>query len=461
MKLNIRTSQIAGDLTTPVGLYLALRDRYPNALLLESSDYHSASDSSSYVCLDPIASFSIKGNEAEIAFSGQTKDRFAVNKSNFFGKFQDFIHTFQTDQTVPTAGLYGYIGYDMLQYFEDVQLNIRHEADFAHPAMVMSMYRFVLHLNHFNDSLTITEFIPEGEASQTGQLLAAISIQRNLSFPFALSGKLRSNTSDQQFMEMVARARQHCLRGDVFQMVVSRRYQVDYTGDDFNVYRALRRINPSPYLFYVDYGDYRLFGSSPESQLRIKEGKAILNPIAGTTRRTGNAAADAALAEKLNADPKENAEHAMLVDLARNDLSRSCANVQVETFRETQYFSHVIHLVSKVSGSLRKPGDYLRVIADTFPAGTLSGAPKVRAMQLIDILEPHSRGFYGGAVGFIGLNGEVNLAILIRTFLSIHHRLFMQAGAGVVAASTPENELQEVNNKLAALRMAIESIANA
>lgn len=455
MKLKLKILQTDGDLSTPVGLYLALRDRFAAALLFESSDYHSATDSSSFICLDPIASFRVVDNQIRISRSNEQELRITARKQEFINHLRAFLDSFETSVTVPTGGLYGYIGYDMLQYFEDVNLNIRHDADYTHPGMVMSAYRFVLHLNHFNESLTIYEFIPEGTDSQMDKLMAALRLQRNLRFPFGVSGAVESNMEDNFFLEMVSKAKQHCYRGDVFQLVVSRRFQVGYTGDDFNVYRALRRINPSPYLFYLDYGHYRIFGSSPESQLRIKEGKASLNPIAGTYRRTGNAASDAALAEKLSNDPKENAEHSMLVDLARNDLSRSCKDVNVETFKEVQYFSHVIHLVSKVSGTLRRPDDVLHVVADTFPAGTLSGAPKVRAMELIDAFEPQSRGFYGGAAGFIGFNGDVNLAILIRSFLSIHQKLYFQAGAGVVAASVPENELQEVNNKLAALNNAL------
>ncbi len=461
MKLNVRITQVAGDLTTPVGFYMALRDRFPPALLFESSDYHSASDSSSFVCLDPIASFKVVDKEVIIEKHGRIVGRHPLHRENFREVFGRFTSGLVPDADVPGGGLYGYIGYDMLCYFEDVDLHLQHDAVYAHPGMVMSAYRFVLHLNHFNDSLMIYEFIPEGQPSQLESLLAVLRLQRNISSPFGLKGEVISKINDESFLEMVRKARQHCFRGDVFQMVVSRRFYVDYFGDDFNVYRALRLINPSPYLFYLDFGYYRLFGSSPESQLRIHDGKAILNPIAGTYRRTGNAAADAALAEILSNDPKENAEHAMLVDLARNDLSRSCRDVEVEVLKETQYFSHVIHLVSRVSGKLRDKGDWLRVVIDTFPAGTLSGAPKVRAMQLIDAIEPHSRGFYGGAAGFVGFDGQVNFAILIRSFLSIRQRLYFQAGAGVVAASVPENELQEVNNKLEALRRALETATKA
>jgi anthranilate synthase component 1 len=324
--------------------------------------------------------------------------------------------------------------------------------------MIFALFRYVIHLNHFNDIMTIIEYIPEGESSTIGQLKVQIQNTRNNGFPFYTTGATETNITDETFIDMVQKAKYHCRRGDVFQMVLARRFSVSFKGDEFNVYRALRRINPSPYLYFFDYGNFRIFGSSPESQLKISNGKATLNPIAGTYRRTGNDIADKALAEKLSEDPKENAEHAMLVDLARNDLSRSCTNVKVETYKEVQFFSHVIHLVSKVTGKLKTHINPMKVIADTFPAGTLSGAPKHRAMQLIDQYENQSRGFYGGAVGFIGFNGDVNLAILIRSFLSKNNKLFFQAGAGIVNSSDEVSELQEVNNKLAALHKAIEEV---
>ena len=222
------------------------------------------------------------------------------------------------------------------------------------------------------------------------------------------------------------------------------------------LYRALRSINPSPYLFYFDFGGFRLFGSSPETHCRIEGRKATIDPIAGTTRRTGNRKQDEENARALRNDPKENAEHVMLVDLARNDLSRNCKDVHVDFFKDIQYYSHVIHLVSRVSGTLNDSANPIRTFIDTFPAGTLSGAPKVRALQIISELEPHNRGAYGGCIGFIGLDGSLNQAITIRTFVSRNGVLWFQAGGGIVAKSDEEKELQEVNNKLGALRTAIE-----
>jgi anthranilate synthase component 1 len=456
MKIKTDRFTTSADLHTPVGLYLALRDIYPGALLLESSDYHAASNSSSFICLMPLSSFSIRNANIEIREKDEIKRSMPASRESVLLHFDEFMQSFDLADMKKYDGIYGYIAYDSISYFEDIQLQKRMSADFQHPEMVFALYRYVIHMNHFNDIMTLTEYIPNDEQSTLAQLIAHIGRQHSNAFPFKTKGTAHSSISDDTFLGMVRHAKQHCRRGDVFQMVLSRRFSVAFTGDDFNVYRALRRINPSPYLFYFDYGDFRIFGSSPESQLIISNGNAILNPIAGTYRRTGDDAADKDLAEKLSRDPKENAEHAMLVDLARNDLSRSCRNVQVSTFKEVQYFSHVIHLVSKVIGECKPDVSATRLIADTFPAGTLSGAPKHRAMQLIDQYEQQSRGFYGGAAGFISFDGEVNLAILIRSFLSRNNTLFFQAGAGIVDASDESLEMQEVNNKLAALNKAIE-----
>lgn len=456
MRLNIKRIELPGDLYSPVGLYLNLRDIYPGALLLESADYHDSTNSSSFLCLLPLATIKLQNGSLNTIIHGKEQKLTVKDRESFEIAFDQFIRNFQQEGLKAGDGLYGYISYDAVQYFEDLSLNKRMNAHFAHPDMVFSMFRFVIKLNHFNDTLSITENIPEGETSEISQLINHLNNHRSVAFPFIPSGEIVSNLSDEQFLEMIAIAKNHCRRGDVFQVVLSRRFKTTFKGDDLNVYRALRRINPSPYLFYFDYGSYRIFGSSPESQLRISNGKATLNPIAGTYRRSGDETKDRKLASDLALDPKENAEHAMLVDLARNDLSRNCHNVEVKTYKEIQYFSHVIHLVSKVSGDLKNADDVISAIADTFPAGTLSGAPKHRAMQIIDALEPESRGYYGGAVGFVGFNGDVNMAILIRSFLSKNNTLYFQAGAGIVDASDAQSELQEVNNKLAALKKAIE-----
>ncbi len=455
MKLKIQRLQNSGDLHTPVGLYLALRDLYPGALLLESSDYHSAGNSSSYICLQPLSSIVIQQEKIEIRENSRTIFSLQLSAADVPKILGNYLQSFQQEGLTNGDGIYGYISYDAVRHFEDIELNKRMASNFEHPELIFSAFRFVIHLNHFNDTMNITEYCPEEEKTALPQLLAHIRQRPAPLFPFQTTGDTQSNLTDEHFLEMIRKAKTHCRRGDVFQVVLSRQYSVGFKGDDVNVYRALRRINPSPYLYYFDFGSFRIFGSSPESQIKIKDGVASLNPIAGTYRRTGNDKADEALAEQLSLDPKENAEHAMLVDLARNDLSRGCHNVQVATYKEVQFFSHVIHLVSKVTGEMKDPREAIRSITDTFPAGTLSGAPKHRAMQIIDALEPQSRGFYGGAVGFISFSGQVNLAILIRSFLSQNNQLFFQAGAGIVDASNIESELQEVNNKLAALHKAI------
>ncbi len=455
MKLKIQRLASSGDLHTPVGLFLALRDLYPGAILLESSDYHSAGNSSSYICLQPLSSIVIHHEKIDIKENSQTIFSAQLSTANVPKILSSYLESFQQEGITNGDGIYGYISYDAVRHFEDIDLNKRMDSNYEHPELIFSAFRFVIHLNHFNDTMNITEYRPEEEKTELPKLLAHIRQRPTPLFPFQTTGNTQSNLTDEQFLEMIRKAKTHCRRGDVFQVVLSRQFSVGFKGDDVNVYRALRRINPSPYLYYFDYGSFRIFGSSPESQIKIKDGIASLNPIAGTYRRSDNDKADEALAEQLSLDPKENAEHAMLVDLARNDLSRGCRSVEVATYKEVQFFSHVIHLVSKVTGEMKDSREVMRSITDTFPAGTLSGAPKHRAMQIIDALEPQSRGFYGGAVGFISFSGQVNLAILIRSFLSKNNRLFFQAGAGIVDASNIESELQEVNNKLTALHKAI------
>ncbi|MFD0993257.1 anthranilate synthase component I family protein [Tenacibaculum geojense] len=442
------------DTVTPVGLYLRLRDKYPNTLLLESSDYHSKEESYSFICIEPMVSFKADKDEFTIAVDTKEVAKHTIN-NNFNDLFTDFSNMISLDcdeKLKAFNGLYGYTTYDSVQYFETIKLS-NPDAPSAIPMMQYSFYRFVIAINHFNDEMQLLENLKEGEVSRIHEIETIIEAQTFNTQKFEINGDETSNVTSEEFIENVKKAKAHCKRGDVFQLVLSRQFQQQYKGDDFNVYRALRSINPSPYLFYFDYGSFKLMGSSPEAQIKINDGKAIINPIAGTFRRTGNMAEDIKLGKKLSDDKKETAEHVMLVDLARNDLSKHAENVTVEVFKEVQYFSHVIHLVSTVQGQLK--GDPIKIVGDTFPAGTLSGAPKYKAMQLIDQYENQSRGFYGGAVGILGLNGDVNLAIGIRSFVSKNNVLYYQAGAGIVIHSNEESELQEVNNKLAALKKAL------
>ncbi len=442
------------DTITPVGLYLRFRDKYANTLLLESSDYHSKEESFSFIAIDPLVTMKVEDHNFTVSKQGKIISESKINK-NFYTMFDGFSKSIALDcpaELKSFNGLYGYSTYDSVQYFENIQLNVK-DAPSKIPVMQYSFYRFIIAINHFNDEMTLIENIEEGRESRISEIETIIESQTFNTQKFEINGEETSNCTNNDFKEYVIKAKAHCKRGDVFQLVLSRQFQQKFKGDEFNVYRALRSINPSPYLFYFDYGSFKLMGSSPEAQIKINEGKAIINPIAGTFRRTGDIAEDIKLGKQLSEDKKETAEHVMLVDLARNDLSKHAENVKVEVFKEVQYFSHVIHLVSTVQGKIK--GNPIEIVGDTFPAGTLSGAPKYKAMQLIDTYENQSRGFYGGAVGIIGLDGSVNLAIAIRSFVSKNNVLYYQAGAGIVIHSDEEKELQEVNNKLAALKKAL------
>jgi anthranilate synthase component 1 len=463
-RINTRFKKLLADTLTPVSVYLQIRDRYANPILLESSDYHGHDNSYSYICCDPIATFSVtNGTLKQTLPNGEVSTKVLADGEKLVDQLESFSSRFQTSEQpfkFITSGLFGYIQYDGIGYFEDISLANTKESQV--PQIHYAVYRNMIVVDHFKNELYILEHYLEGEQGASGiDRIEMVLNNKNLpSYSFKLHGKETSNYTDIAFLDILSKGRDHCFKGDVFQIVLSRAFSTGFKGDEFNVYRALRSINPSPYLFYFDYGSYKVFGSSPEAQIIIKDDQATIFPIAGTFKRTGNDQADAELARKLFDDPKENSEHVMLVDLARNDLSRSSEKVNVEVFKEIQYYSHVIHLVSKVTGKLPKHTNPLQLVADTFPAGTLSGAPKYRAMQLIDGLENAPRGFYGGAIGFLGFNGDFNHAILIRSFVSENNRLRFQAGAGVVAKSSIESELQEVSNKLEALRAALRSAEN-
>ncbi|PCH54080.1 MAG: anthranilate synthase component I [Flavobacteriaceae bacterium] len=455
-KLKFKTiskTQLA-DTITPVGMYSKIRDKYANSLLLESSDYHSKEESFTFICVEPLITLKADKNTFSYLYKNKELDTKSIG-NNFYNIFEAYSKTIEIDckeSLKSYNGFYGYISYNSIQYFETIKLKAK-KAPSEIPDFQFSFFKFIIAINHFNDELTLIENIEEGEESRIEEIQTLINARTYGLYKFETTGEESSNCTDQEFKNNVVKAKEHCKRGDVFQLVLSRQFQQKFRGDEFNVYRALRSINPSPYLFYFDYGNFKLMGSSPEAQIKIDEEKAIINPIAGTFKRTGDMTKDILLGEKLSNDKKESAEHVMLVDLARNDLSKHASNVQVEVFKEVQYFSHVIHLVSTVQG--KPKGRAIEIVGDTFPAGTLSGAPKYKAMELIDRYENQTRGFYGGAVGFIGLDNSVNLAIAIRSFVSKNNTLFSQAGAGIVINSTEEGELQEVNNKLAALKKAL------
>jgi anthranilate synthase component I len=448
------------DTETPVSLYLKLRDRFPNTTLLESSDYHGNRNSRSFICFDVRAGFEVDKGNLRVLHADGSKTSGPVGSSVSVAKklkqFIDSFTIFRLGIDLENNGLFGYCAYNAVQHFETIALNAKTPEGYHIPEVKYFFYRYIITFDHFNNRMYLTENLLEGEESTLNAIKVILLNKKMGSHRFFPAVEESSNLTDRQYMNMVKKGKEHCFRGDVFQIVLSRRFSKQFKGDDFNVYRALRNINPSPYLFYFDFGSYKIFGSSPEAQIIVADGQATINPIAGTFKRTGNDEQDRALAAKLCLDKKENAEHVMLVDLARNDLSRNSDHVTVDTFREVQYYSHVLHLVSEVTGKLNPQTNPIEVLGNTFPAGTLSGAPKFKAMELIDSIEPESRGYYGGAIGYIGFNGHVNHAIMIRSFLSKNNTLYYQAGAGVVSESNEESELNEVNNKLGALKKAIE-----
>ncbi|WP_136481835.1 anthranilate synthase component I family protein [Cognatitamlana onchidii] len=452
--------RILTDTITPVTVYYKIRDKYPNSILLESGDYHRNHKNFSYICFNPIASIKIENEVISQTFPDGSETTLEItNDVNVVDEVYNFTKRFNTESEENfkfiNNGIFGYTAYDAVRYFEDIEIGKKDDSVVI-PDMYYAVYQNIIAINHFKNEAYIFAHCFKGIDNNIDEIDRLINVQKFASYKFNTKGDIKSNLTDNEFKEHVELAKKHCQRGDVFQLVLSRRFSQEFTGDDFNIYRALRSINPSPYLFYFDYGDFKIFGSSPEAQLIVTEGLAEIHPIAGTFKRTGDEQKDEALAEKLKNDDKENAEHVMLVDLARNDLSRHGNQVKVETYREVQFFSHVIHLVSKVTGQKYDTTSTMQVVADTFPAGTLSGAPKHRAMQLIEDYEKTSRGYYGGAIGFMDFEGNFNHAIMIRTFLSKDYRLNWQAGAGLVSKSNKEDELQEVYNKLGALTKAIE-----
>jgi anthranilate synthase component 1 len=452
--------EILADTVTPVSVYLRLRTLYPKSILLESSDYHGHENAWSFICLKPVSCFTAEHGKVTIEKNGGHKTSMDISNNQPLHLLLDqFYHSFELrneNPGLPANGLFGYMTYDAVRYFEKIQFHEVQKEEYHIPEVKYCFYKYIIAIDHHRNVIQIVENLREGETSQL-ETIHHLLIHLNFSTSgFSTLGDEVSNITDEEYKYMVSKGKEHCHRGDIFQVVLSRQFSQSYEGDDFNVYRSLRSVNPSPYLFYFDYGTYRIFGSSPEAQIRVAGNKATIFPIAGTFRRTGNDEKDKELARELCLDPKENAEHVMLVDLARNDLSRNASGVKVETFREVQFYSHVIHLVSKVSGELDPNANLISVMGESFPAGTLSGAPKYRAMQLIDQYENQRRGFYGGCIGFLGFDRSLNHAIVIRSFLSKNKKLYYQAGAGIVADSSEEKELQEVNNKLAALKKAIE-----
>jgi anthranilate synthase component 1 len=463
MKITTSSKTALADVHTPVSIYLKVRDVYPESVLLESSDFHGNENSFSFIGLNPLARFEVHNGTVRTETvtengANKTEETPVTTSATVADQLNNFIKSIETEENSNTTGfngLFGYTAYDAVRYFEDVDVKKTPSTVSDLPELIYIFYRYIIVVNHFKNEMTVIENLPAGETSRIDEILTLLNNRNYASYNFRVKGEETSTVTDEQYKTMVDRGISHCRRGDVFQIVLSRCFAHPFSGDDFKVYRALRSINPSPYLFYFDFGSFRIFGSSPETHCRISKRRAYIDPIAGTFRRTGDDEKDKELAQELLRDPKENAEHVMLVDLARNDLSRNAENVHVDFYKEIQFYSHVIHLISRISGEVRDDSNTIKVYADTFPAGTLSGAPKVRAMELIRDIEPHNRGIYGGCIGYIGLNGDLNQAITIRSFISRNNVLYYHAGAGIVSRSNKESELQEVNNKLGALKKAL------
>jgi anthranilate synthase component 1 len=466
MKLIVNTKKMLADMQTPVGIYLKIRDLYTNSVLLESSDYHGNENSFSYIGFAPIGGISVNRFVIKEEYpDGKMIETNVVDKMTVANRFDIFLKSFEIDNNLTEKGLIngllGYTSYESVQYFEDIKLSARETTPGSMPGLHYVLFKYIIAINHFNNELTIIENLLENESSQL-EAIENILINNNIAtYKFAPKGEEQCDVNDDEFLQMIVKGKEACENGTVSQIVLSRRFYRMFEGDDFMLYRTLRSVNPSPYLFYFNFSDFRIFGSSPEAHLIVdgKKQKAYIKPIAGTFRRTGDDEKDLELAEKLSQDEKENAEHEMLVELALNDLDKNTKEVKVEIHKEVQYYSHVLHLVSTVSGKLTDDTKIIKLFADTFPAGTLTGAPKVTAMQLIDDIEPHDRGPYGGCIGYIGFDGGFNQAITIRSFISKQNTLYYQAGAGIVSQSVVEKELQEVNNKLAALKRAIDVAA--
>lgn len=460
-KITTTYKKLLADTTTPVSIYLRLRDVFPNSLLLESSDYHSRENSTSYICCEPLSGIVLNKGILKKSYPDGSQETYEAGSFDLIEQLNAFTGSFETDSLplkMITNGLFGYFTHEAVEHYETIKLKQSDDTTRQIPVMQYHIYRYIIAIDHFKNELYIFHNQPEGVPTNGGIEKLEYLI-KNKNFPeysFKSNGDEKSNLTNEQFIAIVEKMKQHIYRGDVFQIVPSRAFSRTFLGDEFNVYRALRSINPSPYLFYFDFGDFRIFGSSPEAQITIKNNVANIFPIAGTFKRSGDDEKDAEIARNLENDPKESAEHVMLVDLARNDLSRHCENVTVKAFKEVQYYSHLIHLVSHVSGKLKPGVSAFKVVADTYPAGTLSGAPKYRAMEIIDENENIKRSFYSGAIGFLGFNGDFNHAIMIRSFLSKNNTLHYQAGAGIVAGSVPESELKEVDTKISALRRAFE-----
>ena len=462
---------VPADLHTPVSIYLALREGAECSFLLESVETNEQVGRYSFAGANPSILVVSKNSGVEVTRRGDTQTESGDIVSVLRKLLSEFKQAPLTDPTGFSGGFLGYLSYDALAALESVPLPPEDAS--SKPDAIFGLFHSFVQLDHRRHTLTVVQNIvvkPERslqEQYDEGKRQLDILVMRLSRIPLAPNSfacdfsSLREATSRDAYCDMVRKAKHHIVEGDVFQVVLSRKATLQYRGDPFPVYRALRIINPSPYLFYLQFGEIQLIGSSPEVLVRVDKDIVKVLPIAGTRRRGESEEEDRSLEAELLADEKERAEHTMLIDLGRNDVGRvsELGSVRVPVQARVDRYSHVMHMVSEVRGKLKGDCSTLDVLVSCSPAGTVSGAPKKRAMEIISDLEGVRRGVYAGAVGYLGLNGSLDTCIAIRTIVCSAAGLEIQTGAGIVADSDPDREFEETESKARALRLAVEMAA--
>jgi len=462
--------RLSADLLTPVSAFLALRTGSHHAFLLESVEGGENLARYSFLGKNPYRVIRVHGRAVEVTERHNPSDK-SPPQGDIFVVLQHYIQEYYEVRVhgLPRlrCGAVGYMGYDNVRLIE--HLPDMPEDDLHVPDALWCFYDTMCAFDHVQHQIVLMASVfMTSDTSVEAQFLEAqarlAQLETELRTPIRAPApitlnrdRLSSNFEREAFKSAIEEGKRLIYEGDIFQVVLSQRFSLPFSVDAFNLYRALRQINPSPYLFFLDFDEVTLIGSSPEVLVRVEEGRAQLLPIAGTRPRGRDAAEDLRLQEELLRDPKERAEHLMLVDLGRNDLGRICTmgSVTVDRYAYIERYSHVMHIVSTVSGEVDPAYAPLDVLRACFPAGTVSGAPKVRAMEIIDALEPTKRGIYAGAVGYIDFSGNMDTCIAIRTMVVRNNTVYIQAGAGIVADSDPEREFEETENKARALKQAL------
>lgn len=457
IKYTTQHIKISADHLTPVLIYQRVKEIYPCSSLLESFEQRNHQQHYSYIAFDRLGHFQYENGKitTRIAKNIFSKE---IHPSEIISELDQQLNNISFSAfefPFSTGGFLGYLSYDAAIAHHELSEGLNSEI----PLFKYQFYKYFLVFDHFRDEVHLFENLLE-EESCIDEITHFIQNGKTSENLFNLNGDEIADMGNEEFISLAKNAKNHCARGDVFQLVLSRKFEQKFKGDDFAIYRELRRLNPSPYLFYFDFGNFHLFGSSPEAQLILKKNIAKVNPIAGTYKKTGDSIHDNQQKENLLKDEKEIAEHMMLVDLARNDLNKTGLGAKVIKFREIEEYSHVFHLVSEIETEIKKDVNKMEIVFNTYPAGTLTGAPKHKAMQLIQQYEKSNREFYGGCIGIIDSNKNFNHAITIRSILSKNNTLTYRAGAGITIQSDEKNELEEINNKLNALRTAIQNVNN-